>query len=745
LDWIRRREEQVKFARKLMTACAAGALLTAAAAAQDETSDQIYMEADELVEDGERGVYIARGDVRLQTNLRVLYADELIYDPETGRITAQGNVRLFEGSQPAQFADEIILDDDMEEGVAYGFATLLENNGRAAAAAALRRPDGSVDLRDAFYTSCDLCVEGEREPTWRLRADQVIRDQDDEVIRYRDMSLELGGVPIFYTPYFAHADPAAKRRSGFLLPAVDISNRLGVSYQQPYYWNIGPYQDLVIAPRVMSEVNPLLELDYRRRFYSGAINIEASFTFEQEYRIDPDERGNDDAEADWMGDTEFRGHIFADGRFSLSESWAWGFGLQAADDALYLRRYDYTERPEETTTLFEIDQRILINQVYLAGRGESYYTDVSTLRFQRLTEDFDNDTLPIVGPLVRMDADVPLPRGLGDLDLDFNAVNIRRELGRDHIRASAGFEWSAPTTLPFGVRVEPFLLGRVDGYSFNTTDRDGAELERTNFTRTLGATGLDVSWPFLRPGERFDVIFAPRIFTVAATGVDDDEIPLAAENETSDLDSSTLFRANRVGGYDLWEDGARVDLGLTTTFEGRGAFEPLRLEGFAGRSYRLDGEPRLSRASGVFEDESDWVAELEISSSIARIAARTRIDTETGDMNRLDLTGAVSAWRLDLGATYTDIADPAAPRAFEELKANAEFHITGNWSATWNTVRDIEDGRTRTTSAGLRYRDECTDFRIFWQREDLDIGDLGPSESIKFEIVLFTLGGVGEE
>ncbi len=734
----------MKFARALMTACAAGALLTAASLGQDmlggEASDQIYLEANELVEDRENGLYIARGTVRLRSGARVLYADELIYNPETGRVTARGNVRLFDGAQPAQTADEIVLDDGMEEGVAYGFATLLENNGRAAAAAAIRRPGGSVELRDAYYTACELCEDGSREPTWRLRAAEVTRDLEDEVIRYRDMSLEVAGVPVLYTPYFAHADPSAERGSGFLLPSVDISNRLGLSYQQPYYWAISPYQDVVISPRLMTEANPLLEIDYRRRFYSGEVNVEFSFTYEQEYTDGPDA----DLQGEWRGDEEFRGHVFADGRFNLSPEWDWGFGVQAVDDALYLRRYDYSEAPEETSTLFEFGQRTLISQLYVAGRGESYYADVSTLRFQRLTEDFNNDTLPIVAPLVRFNGDVPLPRGLGDVDVDFNAVALRREFGRDYIRASAGVEWSAPTTLPFGVRAEPFLLGRADAYSFNEVDANGAEIDTTNFSRALGAAGVDVSWPFLRPGEQFDTIIAPRVFAVSATGLDDDKIPLAAESETVDLDQTSLFETNRVGGYDLWEDGTRLDVGLNGSIEGRGDLG-LRVEGFVGRSYRLDGDPRLSEASGTFEDESDWVAEAEISSSHASLATRTRIDSVTGDLNRLDIEGAVSAWRLDMRATYTDISDAAAPRELQEVKARAEFAIADRWSATWDVVRDLDDSITRTTSAGLRYRDECTDFRVFWEREDLQIGDLGPNEAIKFQIVLFTLGGIGED
>ncbi len=729
----------MKFARVLMTACAAGALMTSVSLAQADEPDQIYLEANELVEDRQSGQYIARGTVHLRAGTRVLYADELIYNPETGRVTARGNVRLHDGTLPAQTADEIVLDDGMEEGIAYGFATLLENNGRAAAAAAIRRPGGSVDLRDAYYTACELCEDGDKEPTWRLRANEVSRDLEDEVIRYRDMSLEVAGVPVFYTPYFAHADPAAERRSGLLLPVVDISNRLGFSYQQPYYWAIGPYQDLVIAPRIMTDANPLLEFDYRRRFYSGEVNVEFSFTHEQEYiDIDGDQKG------EWAGDREFRGHIFADGRFNLNPSWAWGFGAQAVDDALYLRRYDYSEAPEESSTLFEFDQRTLISQLYVEGRGENYSTDVSTIRFQRLTEDFDNDALPLVAPLIRFDGEVPLPRGFGDLDVEFNAVSLRRELGRDYTRASAGFEWSAPAVLPLGVRVEPFLLARADAYSFNTVDNNGVELDKTNFTRGLGATGVDVSWPFLRPGQSHDIILAPRAFAVAASGLDDDQIPLTAESDTVDLDSSNLFSANRVGGYDLWEDGGRLDLGFSAALEGNAA-SPYRLEGFVGRSYRLDGEPRLPLASGVYDDESDWVVEVEGASEWASIAARTRIDAQTGDLNRLDVEGSATVWRVNTRATYTELADVDAPRQLREVKVRGDFRVTENWSATWDVIRDLEGEITRRASIGVRYSDECTDFRVFWEREDLQIGNLGPSESIKFQIALFTLGGIGAD
>ena len=59
--------------------------------------------------------------------------------------------------------------------------------------------------------------------------------------------------------------------------------------------------------------------------------------------------------------------------------------------------------------------------------------------------------------------------------------------------------------------------------------------------------------------------------------------------------------------------------------------------------------------------------------------------------------------------------------------------------------RDIDEDVNRRQEIGFRYRDFCTDFEILYQRANVNVGNLGPSESIQFRITLFTLGGVGSE
>ncbi|MFP4520282.1 MAG: LPS-assembly protein LptD, partial [Oceanicaulis sp.] len=655
-------------------------------------ADRVYLEADELEERRGEGVYIARGAVRLASGGRVIYADEVIYDTVASRVTARGSVRIYEGDAPAQLADEVELDDEIREGVAYGFATLLENNGRAAAASALRRADGSVELTDAYYTACELCEDG-GDPTWRLRADRVIRDLDDDLIYYRDVRLEVAGVPVFYSPVFAHADPSAERKSGLLLPIVDISDRLGFSYQQPYLFVISPSQDLVVAPRVMGEVAPLLEMDYRKRFYSGMIDVEASFTYEQEF----DQDG-------FFGPEQLRGHIFADGLFNISPDWRWGFGVQAASEDLYLRRYDYSEMPEESSALFEFEQgRTLINQLFIAGKGDYYYTDISVLAFDQLRDGFDDDTLPYVTPYWRFDADGQLPYGLGDFDIGSNAANLRREQGDDYSRVSLSASWSRPWIAPGGVRLEPFATGRFDAYR-QTEVFASAPDETTNFSRTRGAAGLDVSYPFVRPGSRFDVVVAPRTALIAANGGDPEERPLVQDAVSLDLDRSLLFQPVRAPGFDVFEDGVRVDAGLEVELRDQG--DVYGLEAFVGRSYRLDGgEERFGPASGVFEDESDWIADVELDLGPVRAGANTRVDSETGEINRMEAELGLETWRVNADVAYLDISDEAVPGDREQIAWTGSVTLTETLSAFYDGRYDIARSEDRSQRAGFIHRD----------------------------------------
>jgi LPS-assembly protein len=76
---------------------------------------------------------------------------------------------------------------------------------------------------------------------------------------------------------------------------------------------------------------------------------------------------------------------------------------------------------------------------------------------------------------------------------------------------------------------------------------------------------------------------------------------------------------------------------------------------------------------------------------------------------------------------------------------NGSVQLTRELSAFYTGRYDLALEEDRMQAAGLAYGDECTQLRIFWERENIDIGNLGPSTAVKFELVLFTLGGIAED
>ena len=193
----------------------------------------------------------------------------------------------------------------------------------------MRQGGGISALDQAIYTACEVCEENGNRPTWALRARRAVLNQNSDIISYRDAVLEIAGIPVFYLPYFFHPDPSAGRRSGLLVPSVGGNNRLGFAYAQPYHHVISPSSDVTITPQIFTEVRPLLGVEYRKRFWSGDLSLEGSFTFERDF----DNNGNR------FGNDEVRGHIFADGDFKVNDIWSWGFGVERASDDLFLRRY----------------------------------------------------------------------------------------------------------------------------------------------------------------------------------------------------------------------------------------------------------------------------------------------------------------------------------------------------------------------------------------------------------------------
>jgi len=758
----------------------------------------LFLEAETIVEDQANNTLTARGNVVARYEQRTLRAQEIIYDTVTGRVIARGNAEILQPDGTVQYAEEIELDDQLRAGVAVGFAARQEYNAKIAAATAVRRSETVNELNRAIFTPCEICTPDGRpkQPTWSIQAEKIVQDRDRQLVYYRNAVVKAWGVPVFYTPVLWHPDPTAERSSGLLMPDITVSDRRGLSYEQPYLWVISPYQDLVISPQINTKVNPFLNLDWRKRFWSGLVQARAGVTHEQRF----------DSDGDKFGEESTRGYVLADGDFQLTPAWRWGFTAERVSDDTLFDRYAiddvYAERG-----YFHSERRRLTSQAYAIRQTERSFLSISALSFQSLrptylldrstgAPDFsecapspaavdiarciyseDEGFLPVIAPLVEARWEPQGKIAGGRLRLRADAVALTRSEdagglyvengpggrlytarpgdprrpGVDMARAGFGADWRRTITTRGGVRIEPFLEARGDLYRLS--DLDGGTRE-ASFGRATATAGLDVRYPLIRRTEWGSVVLEPMAQLAISPDADLDERLPNEDGLWFETDETNLFRPDRLTGFDLHEGGARLTVGGQATINwGDGRFA----RGFVGRSFRADEQPslrvrdytdpldtdpvdpntpRIFDPTGLADRSSDWILAGQ-ARPLGNLSlwGRARID-DSGDLRRGE---AAANWDFERARGFLRyVIDKDA--FFDDPEREGYF-------PTFQEVEDLQVGGEvmATRNWGVVF-DATRDFNNnLWRRSE--IGLLYIDECTRIELVYerneTELGGFG--
>lgn len=695
----------------------------------------VVLDADNIYVNEAENTVIAEGNVEAEYEDRILLADRLIYNRTTDKVRAIGNVVIIDSDGAESFADEIETDSNLADGFVIGYSTRMPDGGLAVAESAVRTLEGFNALDKIVYTSCEVCDENDR-PTWAIRARRAVLDEEAQMMSYRDAVLEVAGFPVLYFPFFAHPDPNSERRSGLLAPDFGTSSKLGVFYEQPYFWAISPYQDLTISPKVMANVDPLIEMQYRKRFWSGSVSANFSFTKEQEF----------DSDGEKFGEDEFRGHLFAEGGFVIRPGWYWGFATEQVSDDLYTRRYDIDGENDERG-LYAGQPRYLLNQLFTQGQGTDWYVESALLTFETNREGDSDARLPQALPL--MFGEKLYDFGdFGTLAVSGSTAILERELGIDSYRASTGADWSASRVLFNGLLVSPFAEGRYDYYQL-----DNIPSGASTATRGAASLGTRLSYPLYRPGENVDIIIEPEALIAYGTaGTNDPDIPIE-DSLFYELDETSLFEANAASGFDTYEGGSKASLGASVSARWKNG---MSISALGGRRWRDTSDPVFDVGSNLDGTVSDWVAG--ISANLGRnlqVETRVRLDDDSLALNRIDARLKANLWRFRTNTRYYSIRGDVTSSGFsdEGIEVAADFKVTDNYYLLYTLNRDIS-GRANASgritdpadirqTIGIAYEDDCSRFEVFFERSEARDRDLGPEDSIKFRFALKTLGDFG--
>ena len=689
------------------------------------TQGAILLQADELTYNSESKVVEAVGNVEVTTEERTLTSETLIYYELEDRVVAKGNVVITEVTGEVYHAQEVELTNQMRDGVLTAIEAVLLENARIAGNTLYRR-DGKVhEASKAVYSACDVCNEdGEQKtPLWQLKAFRVIQDKDKLRVTYRDVFFEVFGVPVFYTPYFSHADPSVKRKSGFLWPSIGNSDLTGTSLETPYYWAISDYYDLTISPRFMTEGEVLVRGQWRHNVPSGNYELVAGF-------LNAKDRDDNNVET---GDRKLKAHIFGKGRFKLNRNWRYGFDLQLVNDDTYLRRYGINN---------EID---LETKLFTTGIWNRHFLDISGYYFQGLRAKDDPDEIPLVLPSVKARY-VWEPGKWGRVNFDASAVSLTRSEGIDSHRISLGADWERRLTTPLGHVITPFASMRSDFYqtdNLNPDNRPNRPKNSSTISRILPTAGIDLRWPFIRPNKSSHFIVEP-IVQVITSSTEENDLDVPNEDSQSfEFDTTNLFTANRFPGYDRWENGSRVNVGLRLgTYWSEGG----HINATFGRTYRLtDRNNPFELDSGLATKKSDYVGSVEIAPiDNLRISHQFRLDSDTGKIRRNEVIANARIGPLAGNLRYINSKKPdtsilAQRLNREELTLAGSIKVNDEWSIFASEQRDLLNDRRLRTGFGLIYQDECTIVTLRFNQSEFVDRDIQPEQSVLFNIIFKTL------
>jgi LPS-assembly protein len=753
-----------RVARAALLGVSLSALSTAVFAADSgkpaaHSGQPVLFSADEVNYDDDFGIVIARGNVEISQGNRTLLADTVSYNQRTDTVTASGHVSMLEDTGEVVSGNYVELTDSMREGFIKDVGIMLADRSRLVGNTARRTDGNRTEIRRGVYSPCDLCkTDPTQAPLWELQAATVIHDKDQQLIEYENVTLDLDGVPVLWSPYFSHPDPSVKRASGFLPPSIGSSSTLGATFGMPYYWVISPDKDFTFAPLFTSNQGVDLAGEYRQRFGNGYIDTRASIT-------DSDTVSGTAADPT-TSHGQIRGHIASFGEFDLDDNWVTGWAVRRTTDQTYERLYH-----------FGGTENFLTSDAYAQDFDGRNYGSVYAYSFQSLRLGVSDESQALVLPVGNYNWDFRPTDWGGHFTANVNGADVLRITGPSSQRVSAGGEFDLPWitrdgsswNFVAGIRGDaysvsdqpvlgsPTLIDAKTGKSFSATESGSAG-------RIFPQIGLEWQDPFIRRSAHSTLVITPRAAIYAAPVGGNPSLIPDNDSVSFDFNENDLFVRNRMVGYDQVDSGQRVDYGIQADWN---SDDGQKIRALFGQSYRFqkqtpfdqglglqpaeDGSYQrtvtIDSGTGVNRQLSDYVGRISYSpSGYFDASYRFRFDQRDlrPEHQELGLTSGPS-W-LRLGVAYLQLGDN--PRDGEthrqELSYNASYVYDQYWTLSGHITQELSGDNVNQVSSGVsaQYQDECLTFIASIGQSGVRDRDITPGTTVLFTLVFKNLGEI---
>lgn len=630
----------------------------------------------------------------IKDNLAVFEGDVSIASPSS-LITADSanildNGREIKASGDVQYTDSLLQvnSESVELNANLKLLQMQETdyklagiNGRGGAEILSISQERGVTLEDVSFTTCPNGGED-----WKIQASEISIKKDKPFGEAYNTRFYIGGVPVFYLPYFAFPI-TTERQSGFLFPQFGSSSSTGVEWEQPFYWNIAPNIDATFSTRLMTNRGLQIKTELRYLFENHAGEFQMEYVPNDNNRLNEDQR--------YFYRYTHRG--------KLSDNWSVAADISDLSDNNYIIDLGSDYYNQADTHLYRqlgvsyasdaIDFSMFVRDFTTIGSSDSNYRALPEAKLRYTTSVNEYINFEVKSELAYFENDaITLPNAL-----------------RAHIEPSI----SVPYQRAWGE-----LLAEVSVLHtyYNQDLKNQSSSLKEEVSRTLGQARLYGSLIFEKDqnvfGNDYMLTVEPKAQYLFTSFKEQENIGLY--DSTPILTNiNNLFRGQEFTGLDRINDNNTFTLGATSRLIDGNNKEILVASVaqifYAENAQLIDSQREGNRSS--IAAELDW----EVNQNWF-----LHSDIQIGDQsNRVERSSLSTEYRLNqnklIQLTHRYIRELSNQR-IDQIGLTASWPINNEWHWVGRYYRDIKRNRSVETFFGIEYESCCWALRLTLRR-----------------------------
>ena len=671
-----------------------------------------------------RSHVVLTGDVKIKSDEFILAADNIEVNAATENTIATGNVQ-FQDNSFIIAGDKLIAnrDDDKKLTAQVTNANYQDFgsglNGANGTSEFLEKKLNNVTMRNATYSLCPI-----NQNDWLIDAKQIDLNLDKNRGIAKHAKIKFFGVPLFYLPKYSWV--LSGRGSGFLTPnystytdsAVLPDSFGNTEYYQsvriPYYINIAPDRDLLIALNYMSSRRFIYEGKYRQLISPKISPDGQDSIWSLEAKLLPEDKIT--SLKRWL--VKFSEEL------DINDNTHFSAQFYRVSDPEYFKEIDRANTGLKTLKSFlkltynenDLALGVLTENVQIVNSGSPIYTKALE---GSISKTFNKQSI------------MPIEVGLTSskfVHKTHTKTSGTRTHGNFGISRRLGIEYPVIT---------PSASVALTNYSLKNTP---------NINRTVFGSGLAIDFTVENESNIFGYNVNQRISPVISYNYRGKQIqgniPIfdTTDKFSELLTFAALTSGERYTGYDRISNANDITLSLESSSRKVNALENDKdiLNMSVAQSFYADDEVVSAKTDANYETRksfSDIAASVDVALGKYVIKNAIQFDPDKSKIVRKSQSLSYSSnSRKFITLKFINTGTAKTEQLYGAIPLTDSIHFFGGIDKTTST------GITNYETTGLAYESCCWAFRIAHFKVDKGLGDGGYNYSTGMELVLTGLG-----